>query len=59
MPAPVSLAIRPRTAARFAGGDSWRVMMAGRLFEAAAALAVLAFGVTLLYATLAGGTLRG
>ncbi len=44
-----------KAAARFAGGDSWRALMAGRLFEAAAALAVLAFGLALLMASLAGG----
>ncbi len=52
-----------KLAARFAGGDSigasWRSMMMGHLFEAAAALAVLAFGVILLMTTLAGERLGG
>ncbi len=56
-----SLAVFAKTAAaRFAGGaESWRAMMAGRLFEAAAALAVLAFGLALLMAALAGQRLGG
>jgi nickel/cobalt transporter (NicO) family protein len=44
-----------KAALRFAGAQSWRALMLGRLFEAAAALAVLAFGVALLYAILSGG----
>ncbi len=45
--------------AHYARGDSWRAMMAGRLFEAAAALTVLAFGLALLTAALHGGGMRG
>ena len=45
--------------ARYASGNSWRTMMAGRLFEAAAALAVFAFGLALLAAALYGGGIRG
>lgn len=45
--------------AHFAGAESWRAMMAGRLFEAAAALAVFAFGLALLMAALYGGGMRG
>jgi nickel/cobalt exporter len=45
--------------AHYARGDSWRTMMAGRLFEAAAALAVLVFGLALLTAALYGGAARG
>jgi nickel/cobalt exporter len=45
--------------AHYAKGDSWRTMMAGRLFEAAAALAVLMFGLALLTAALYGGAARG
>lgn len=48
-----------KAVARFAGADSWRAMMAGRLFEAAAALAVLVFGLALLVTTLSGGVMRG
>ncbi len=48
-----------KAVARLAGAESWRALIIGRLFEAAAALAVLVFGVALLYATLAGGALRG
>ncbi|VFU10637.1 nickel/cobalt transporter [Methylocella tundrae] len=48
-----------KAAARFVGADSWRPMMAGRLFEAAAALAVLVFGLALLMTTLSGGVMRG
>jgi nickel/cobalt exporter len=45
--------------ARYAKADSWRATMAVRLFEAAAALAVLVFGLVLLTAALSGGALRG
>jgi nickel/cobalt exporter len=48
-----------KAVARFAGAQSWRALMLGCLFEAAAALAVLMFGVALLYATLSGGVMRG
>lgn len=48
-----------KAVAHYAGGGSWRAMMAGRLFEAAAALAVLVFGLALLTAALYGGALRG
>ncbi len=48
-----------KTAARLLGPDSWRAMFTGRLFEAAAALAVLVFGLALLAAALAGQQLGG
>ncbi|PNG24296.1 nickel/cobalt transporter [Methylocella silvestris] len=48
-----------KTVGRLLGAQSWRGMFAGRLFEAAAALAVLAFGLLMLTASLAGGSLGG
>jgi nickel/cobalt exporter len=48
-----------KAAARYAGADSWRALMAGRLFEAAVALAVLVIGFVLLLAALSAGALRG
>lgn len=42
-------------AVKYAKADSRRVLIAGRLFEAAAALAVLGLGLALLFFALAGG----
>ncbi|WP_245276246.1 nickel/cobalt transporter [Methylocapsa aurea] len=43
-----------KTAARYSNPQSWRVMIAGRLFEVAAALAIMFLGLALLLATLSG-----
>jgi nickel/cobalt transporter (NicO) family protein len=48
-----------QTVAHYAKADSWRVMIAGRLFEFAAALAVMVFGAALLVAALSGVRLSG
>lgn len=55
-----SLAVLAKqTVARYANADSWRVMISGRLFEFAAALAVMVFGAALLMAALSGARLSG
>jgi nickel/cobalt exporter len=46
-----------KTATKYAKAGAWRTLIAGRLFEAGAALAVLLFGLALLVAALSGARL--
>ena len=51
-----SAAVLAKSAAvRYSKAGSWRALMAGRLFEAGAALAVLGVGLALLFSAFAGG----
>jgi nickel/cobalt exporter len=47
-----------KTAAKYSGAGSWKTLIAGRLFELAAAFAVLIFGLILLAATLSSAGVR-